>query len=286
MRTHFSLLSALLLAGTIPTLRAEVLYSVTALGSLSGYDITYGYALNNGGQVTGASVVASGIQFHAFLYSDGQMRDLGIGDGSVGRGINNGGQVTGDFSMPSGAIHAFLYTNGQIQDLGTLGGLYSRGYGLNNQGQVAGNSYTSSNVSHAFLYTNGQMQDLGTLGGLNSFGYGINNQGQVVGNAYDPSGSSLAFVYDGGRLQNLNSLIDPILGITLSSASAINDNGQIVASSVSGTRTYLLTPVPEPGTWALLGAGLLGLLGWAQGGAGPRAAWRFAQELRSSSRVR
>ncbi|MBV8707049.1 MAG: PEP-CTERM sorting domain-containing protein, partial [Acidobacteriaceae bacterium] len=51
---------------------------------------------------------------------------------------------------------------------------------------------------------------------------------------------------------------DPALGIRLNSANAINDNGQIVANS--GNRAYLLTPVPEPRTWALLGLSGLILL--------------------------
>jgi hypothetical protein len=54
---------------------------------------------------------------------------------------------------------------------------------------------------------------------------------------------------------DLNDLIDPALGVTLTVASGINDNGQIVAGR------YLLTPVPEPEALPLLAGGLAGLLG-------------------------
>ena len=64
-------------------------------------------------------------------------------------------------------------------------------------------------------------------------------------------------------MYDLNNLIDPTLNLALFQATAINDQGQIVATTNLG-RTYLLTPVPEPSTWALLGVALLGLAGWAR----------------------
>jgi len=78
-----------------------------------------------------------------------------------------------------------------------------------------------------------------------------------------------AFLWDGATLQDLNALIDPADPlrpfVTLLSGLAINDLGQILAAGTSsrnrGVRAYLLTPVsiPESGTLALLGLGLLGL---------------------------
>ena len=149
-----------------------------------------------------------------------------------------------------------------LTDIGTLGGISSGGAAINDAGQITGGAATSSGAYHAFLYSNGVMTDLGTLpGGTYSQGLAINNVGQITGYFLTASGTDHAFLYSSGVMMDLNSLIDPNLHITLTGAYGINDHGQIVAgdydSSSNAAHAYLLTPVPEPGTWALLGAGLL-----------------------------
>ena len=207
---------------------------------------TFASGINNAGQITGSS------GSHAFLYSNGQITDLGL---ATGLGINNAGQITG-----SSDGRAYLYRDGVITNLGTLPGTTgSVGYGINDAGQIVGYSYsdiiTGSTVGDAFLYSNGVLTDLGTLGGVDSRGYAINKAGQIVGQAGLANIGVRAFLDSNGVMVDLNTLIDPNLQITLLSATGINDNGQIVANS--NNHAYLLTPVPEPGTWALLGAGLL-----------------------------
>jgi hypothetical protein len=67
-------------------------------------------------------------------------------------------------------------------------------------------------------------------------------------------------------MTDLNTLIDPASGWQLKYARAINDYGQIVGSGFNPSgyeHAYLLTPVPEPSTFVLLGMGAVGLLGWA-----------------------
>jgi chitinase len=92
------------------------------LGTLSGIH-SFGRSINDAGQVTGYATTSTSTT-HAFLYSHGQMTDLGTLGGSgtsYGYGINDAGQVTGSASTSTGQ-HAFLYTNGQMIDLGTLPG--------------------------------------------------------------------------------------------------------------------------------------------------------------------
>lgn len=56
-----------------------------------------------------------------------------------------------------------------------------------------------------------------------------------------------ALVYENGTMSDLNSLIDPTLGITLSSAVGINNGGQIIAVNQNGStfQGYLLAPIPQ-----------------------------------------
>ena len=82
------------------------------------------------------------------------------------------------------------------------------------------------NVSQAITYT---VTDLGTLGGSRgTIATGINNSGQIVGNSpvTDNPLHTHAFLYSSGKMIDLGTL-----GGTDSSASAINDVGQIVGSS-------------------------------------------------------
>ena len=73
---------------------------------------------------------------------------------------------------------------------------------------------------------------------------------------------------DNGQIVDLNSFLDISLrqeGWFLTSATSINDSGQILAQMFNPQlregRQALLTPVPEPETYAMLLAGL-GLLGF------------------------
>jgi probable HAF family extracellular repeat protein len=167
---------------------------------------------------------------------------------------------------PGTALAVPAYT---VTDLGTLGGGFSLGFDINARGQVTGLSHISTFDAHAFVWDPATgMRDLGTLGGDQSFGNGINANGQVTGSSrLAGTFDTHAFVWDPATgMRDLNDLVAPGTGWILEGGSGINDAGQIAGSgTIGGERhAFLLTPVtvaevPEPGTLALMGAGVIGL---------------------------
>ena len=235
---------------------------MTDLGTFGGSE-SKAYGINDNGQVVGYAYNTNAL-WHAFLYSGGNMTDLGTLPGgwvSKAHHINNNGQVVGFADTPDYSNHAFRYSGGIMIDLGTLGGSNSRAYSINDNGQVAGEAITSSFWRHPFLYTAGSMNDLGALDDryLSGEALGINNSGQLVGYAYTGV-EDRAFLYTDGGMTNLNRLI-PAPGWTLERAYAINDSGQIVANGFIGPAVgaLLLTPLPA---LAINHSGATLLLSW------------------------
>lgn len=96
--------------------------------------------LNDRDEVTGSSLTASG-QYHAFLWSNGRMRDLGTlgGASSYGYGINDRGEVVGQSQTATGAWSAFLWRDGVMIDIGALASpTRSAAHAINDRGQVLG----------------------------------------------------------------------------------------------------------------------------------------------------
>jgi probable HAF family extracellular repeat protein len=209
---------------------AVAAWTITDIGSLGG-SLSLVSAINNAGQITGASSLPNNVVQHAFVYDSGRMIDLGTlgGSYSYGNAISDSVQVVGySYTANNTTARAFSYKQGVMSDLGTLGGTSSFAWAVNNGGQVAGYSYTPDNTAvHAFLYGNGSMRDLGTLGGTYSYAIAINNSGQVAGysdigngNAWHAFVSGYSGLYDIGTLGGTNSF-----------AYGINSSGLVTGSS-------------------------------------------------------
>lgn len=284
--------------------------SLIDLGAL-GQGSSTAEGINDNGEIVGYSKVSAD-SYHTFLFRNGLMTDLGVfgGINSTAFGINNNGQIAANYQTSDGINHAILYDHGSITELGTLGGQSAVARGIDAMGNIMGTADDINGIFRAFVYTNGEMLDLG-FPGTSPFVYGMNDNMQIVGSSYQegvphafiyssgslseiacPDGRTLAisvnndgeivgygstygaFIYKNGVMSNLEELIDPLLGIRITDAHGINDNGQIVAMGFNKKEdptAFLLTPIPEPTITTLLITGIIGIICY----------WRFKFRLHS-----
>ena len=174
----------------------------------------------------------------------------------VGQGmdLNNKGEVVASF----GRDGVFYNSDGSYTILNDRGS-YSYPYSINDNGQIVGRSmqpHSDISTLRAVYWgsPSNNMIYMGRLGSGYGYARSINNQGIAVG--YD-SGKAFVWSLQMG-MKDLNTLIDPDLGITLTNAMSINDNGNILAwgtNSLNEEHTYLLV-VPEPSTMFLILIGI------------------------------
>jgi len=236
-------------------------YTGGAVQVITGNANPTGHGINDAGQIVGDQS-----NYQAFLYSGGTFTTINPLPGdfeTVARGINQAGDVLIYSSGTSG--HAAIYSQGALTRVPGSEGLNMQPEGINNSGQVVGYASDSNHpLPEAVLLSNGQATFLGAPLGGESFANAINDSGVVVGDML-LSATSLATVYDPGTgWVNLNSVVINESGWSLELASSINSGGQIAGIGMHNgvSSAYLLTPVPEPSTWALFGAALLGLGAW------------------------
>ena len=231
-------------------------YAFKDLGTLGGTN-TAANAINNLGQIVGQSdVIGAVTQPHAFLYSNGVMKDLGtlgsnaIAPSSSAQAINDAGQIAGYSTASNSAqhVHAFLYSGGVMTDL-TPGTNDSKAYGINNLGKVVGETQIPDfqqfgNPNRAFVYSNGTLTTLSAPTGKGSVAYGINDSSQTVGNyttnfdfmVTNDFGTNTAFLYDNGVTNNL-SAVGGLGTLRAYTAVAINNQEQVTGYAVNSSNT-------------------------------------------------
>jgi probable HAF family extracellular repeat protein len=133
---------------------------LTGLGTFGGMN-SETQGIDADGQVVGFADTVDAT--HAFLYSDGDLVDLGTLPGylsSMARGINSFGQIVGTAGVGSIA-HAFLDRDGVLVDLNDLlpedsGWTLTDATGINDAGQIVGQGTNPDGQSHAYLLTPGE----------------------------------------------------------------------------------------------------------------------------------
>ena len=191
--------------------------------------------------------------------------------------VNDAGYLVGYGLNAANRGNLFLWRDGEpaISLVQTNDGTANA---INEAAQVVGIANGS-----AFLWDRGSLtrpasklvEDPAHLGTFNevvtfSGAYDISEDGMVVGYAEVRTVPGFTAPLHGqkgwmwtaeGGLIWLDDLIDPALGFQLGSGVSISDNGQILARGyVAGSNAvqdFLITPIPEPGTTALLLAGVV-----------------------------
>jgi probable HAF family extracellular repeat protein/VCBS repeat-containing protein len=200
--------------------------------------VTYGFGLNDSGQIVGTYGDASGGR-HGFLYGGGTYTTLDnplAPTFTYATGINNAGQIVGIYN-DGVRDHGYLYSDGTWATLDDPSAipLPSSGFtdvtGINDAGDIVG-VYGNAGGSHGFLYSGGiwtTFDDPSALPGTTAV-TGINDVGQMVGTFADASGTH-GFLYSGGTWTTLD---DPS-ATTQTQAQGIDDAGQIVGTYRDGS---------------------------------------------------
>jgi probable HAF family extracellular repeat protein len=209
------------------------------------YGTSRATAVNNGGWVIGDSQTPRWTFRNAFFWLEGTIREVAVDAqqpiDSHAYGINDIREVVGDANG-----RAFVARDGSSRDLDVLPGYVgSSARAINNKGQIVGLATNGAGVPRAVLWDLGTTRTLDPLGGdVASEANAVNVNGDIVGRSGDASfAQSRAILWRDGTPIDLGGVLAES-GWTLSTATSINDFGQIVGVGSRGgqMRAFLLTP--------------------------------------------
>ena len=164
------------------------------------------YGISDSGVVVGRYDSGNGV-FHAFQWSNGQVKDLGTLGGTNSEALaiskRTGSLIVGDSDTGNGPTHACIWSNGNPSDLGVLSGFDKASFAraVNKSNHVVGDS-DSNDQKRAFLYANNHLYQLDQLAinlgeaGFTSLdiAYGINDKEWICGCGTTQDGETHAFL--------------------------------------------------------------------------------------------
>jgi uncharacterized membrane protein len=219
--------------------------------------------INNSGQIVGAYDLNAPEAGHVFEGAHGFLDNGGtftaIDDSTSGVTsttpikINDSGNIVGVYRT-NGPGNGFLDVGGVFTDVNFPGGVGTHDNGINNTGEIVGQyKDTLNGPHHGFLDNAGVFSTIDFPGATKTIASAINSFGDIVG-FYDLNGR-FGFLDKGGNFVTIS-----FPGAAGTEVYGINDQGDIVGAyqDQSGViHGFEAFPVPEPGTFVLLGTGFV-----------------------------
>jgi probable HAF family extracellular repeat protein len=189
-------------------------------------------------------------------------------------GISSNSKMFAGYSStnPGGAVLQQAYVgsvqNHTFTDISLPANFNSQATGINNRGVAVGFFDPTATTSVGFADINGIIKNIDPFGSHNTAALGISDTGEIVGTFTDANGVQHGYI----DINGVFTVFDPT-GSMNTTINGVNDRGQIVGFFTNGdnqvigfegTPGHALTLVPEPGALAILGVGLLGLIGVAR----------------------
>jgi uncharacterized membrane protein len=170
------------------------------------------HGINDKNEATGTMTMSSGGPYHAFLWRNGEVVDIGLPSTATfaeAHAINNKTEIAGYWGGLSAGYHAYVWKNGEFVDLRMPGGGEWVAHDIGEDSKVVGWRW----MTEAKLWIDSKVIGLGLFpGGTWSIAYSIAPNGSIAGagtipDAASPSGyRARAFLYTNGQLQNLGVL--------------------------------------------------------------------------------